>query len=283
MSSRSGGGPRISAWSRNPSTKERKAVPVGHTDAEHDAAVRAGERSRRPRPAARHRPPGLIGVDQELGDDLVVVAQPPRGRRAPPLLRPAGRRHPGLPRRPAPPSTRSSRKVRASPRPWSRAGQVPLAAADTTAATGRPAGPRPGSANRTRSALGHAREGGRHPFAARQARPAPGPRRDLAGSAVPPARPALGGAAQLPQRRGRWRPCPSPLRLTADGGQVQGGQLVGGQARVGQLVALAGDAVARDLVRMSGSSGSMTSGMPIWRSRSLSRSKLRRKASASSE
>ncbi len=165
MSSRSRGGPRISAWSRKPSTKDRKAGTIGHTDPKDGRSVRA---------ASDHGvlsqgldgPPGLLRIDEQLGDDLIVVAQSPRGRRARLLLQRPGEgvRASLGDQRPLHPVEAEQALLAATVIPGR---QVPLAPA-----VGEPPGvhqtgftlvpePQP-------SPLGDRREGGRHGFAARQ-------------------------------------------------------------------------------------------------------------------
>ena len=183
-------------------------------------------------------------IDEQLGDDLIVVAESPRGRRARLLLqRPGeGARASLGDQRPLHPVEAEQALLAATVIPGR---QVPLAPA-----VGEPPGvhqtgftlvpePQP-------SPLGDRREGGRHGFAARQGGQ-PGAPGDLAGRVLRTG--GAGGAAQLAQGSATGVPVPIAVELYGGGSQPQGGELVLVQTGVGQLVLLAGDAVT-DLVRM---------------------------------
>ena len=73
-----------------------------------------------------------------------------------------------------------------------------------------------------------------------------------------------------------------PSTCTADAARCERGQLVGGEARVAQGVLLAAGSGSRRPAGMRPGTGSTSSGMPMLRSSSLSRSKARRNAALSS-
>ena len=128
MSARRSGGPSISAWSRKPSTNDRKAARLVTGTSNTTDAVG-------PSPVDRVRaergigPVGLLGVDQQLGDHLLLVAETPRRRRVG-----AEPRRPGERTRGALDRQRPSHPVQAEqpllPAGVVQAGQVPVAAAE---------------------------------------------------------------------------------------------------------------------------------------------------------
>ena len=139
---RSAGGPEHLGVVEEAEHEGPEGVPVGHRQLS-TTLPSAASLDHRCLPTAADGPLGLVGVDEQLGHDLVVVAEPPRRRRGAAPLPAGGRRPPARPPRSGAP--RSGPGGRSGPRPGrgpSRPGTT--GRCGTTAATGRRRGARPG-------------------------------------------------------------------------------------------------------------------------------------------